>query len=195
MRIFFDTEFTGLHKNTTLISIGLVSEDERSFYAEFSDYDRSQVDSWIEENVIKNLLMDEPEDGQDEYYSTTRSQDSPVGVDLYKSYSVQLRGDSADIKRELQRWIKQFTAIEMWSDCLAYDWVLFNDIFGSAFDIPENVCYIPFDLCTLLKVKGEDPDVNREKFAGMLKGSEKHNALWDAYVIKACYDKLTINDI
>lgn len=26
MKIFFDTEFTGLHKDTTLISIGLISE-------------------------------------------------------------------------------------------------------------------------------------------------------------------------
>ena len=32
MKIFFDTEFTGLHKNTTLISIGLVSETGDEFY-------------------------------------------------------------------------------------------------------------------------------------------------------------------
>jgi DNA polymerase III epsilon subunit-like protein len=38
MKIFFDTEFTGLHKDTTLISIGLVSEDNRKFYAELIDY-------------------------------------------------------------------------------------------------------------------------------------------------------------
>lgn len=37
MIIFFDTEFTGLHKDTTLISIGLVSETGEKFYAEFDD--------------------------------------------------------------------------------------------------------------------------------------------------------------
>ena len=37
MKIFFDTEFTGLHKNTTLISIGLVAENGKKFYAEFND--------------------------------------------------------------------------------------------------------------------------------------------------------------
>jgi hypothetical protein len=52
MKIFFDTEFTGLHKNTTLISIGLVAETGESFYAEFTDYDKSQVNDWIKENVI-----------------------------------------------------------------------------------------------------------------------------------------------
>jgi hypothetical protein len=61
MKIFFDTEFTGLHKNTTLISIGLISEDGKTFYAEFTDYDKSQVDSWLQENVINNLVMQEPE--------------------------------------------------------------------------------------------------------------------------------------
>ena len=39
-KIFLDTEFTGLHKNTTLISLGLVSECGKTFYAEFTDYDQ-----------------------------------------------------------------------------------------------------------------------------------------------------------
>ena len=59
-----------------------------------------------------------------------------------------------------------------------------------AFDIPKNVYYIPFDICTLFKAKGIDPDINREKFSELVDGSQKHNALWDAKVIKACYDKL-----
>ena len=36
MKVWFDTEFTGLHKNTTLISIGLVNEYNETFYAEFT---------------------------------------------------------------------------------------------------------------------------------------------------------------
>lgn len=47
MNIYFDTEFTGLHQNTTLISIGCVSEDNKTFYAELDDYDQSQVNVWI----------------------------------------------------------------------------------------------------------------------------------------------------
>ena len=61
MKLFFDTEFTGLHKDTTLISIGIISEDERTFYAELTDYDKSQVDDWIKENVIDNLLLKDKE--------------------------------------------------------------------------------------------------------------------------------------
>jgi len=158
MRVYFDTEFTGLHKNTTLISIGMVAEDGQELYLELDDYDRSQVDEWLKENVIVHL----------------RGGDCLVGTKV--------------AARRIKEWLSQFESVEIWSDCLAYDWVLFNNLFGHAFNIPQNVYYIPFDICTLFKIKGIDPDINRELFtatAGM-----KHNALHDARVIKHCYDKL-----
>lgn len=79
--------------------------------------------------------------------------------------------------------------IEMWSDCLAYDWVLFCELFGGAMSIPPIVYYIPFDLCTLMKMKGVDPDISREEFAEV-EETIKHHACLDAQVIKACYEKL-----
>ena len=36
MNIFFDTEFTGLRKDTTLISIGMIAENGKTFYAELT---------------------------------------------------------------------------------------------------------------------------------------------------------------
>lgn len=36
MLIFFDTEFTDLHWQAKLISIGLVAEDGRTFYADLT---------------------------------------------------------------------------------------------------------------------------------------------------------------
>jgi hypothetical protein len=80
----------------------------------------------------------------------------------------------------------------MWSDCLSYDWVLFCQIWEHAFNIPKNVYYIPFDICTVFKLKAIDPDINREKFGCGEVYSEmpKYNALWDARIIKMCYEKL-----
>jgi hypothetical protein len=176
-KIFFDTEFTGLHQNTTLISLGLISECGKTFYAEFTDYDSSQVDSWLKENVIEKLMLQK--------------------FDIEKDYnpysdSVIFKSDTEHIKQALEHWLHQFGAVEMWSDCLSYDWVLFCQIWGHAFNIPENVYYIPFDICTMFKMKDIDPDVNREKFGCGEVYSEmpKHNALWDARVIKMCYEKL-----
>jgi hypothetical protein len=48
-KVFFNTEFTGLHQNTTLISIGLVSECGKTFYAELTDYDRVEFIPFIAE--------------------------------------------------------------------------------------------------------------------------------------------------
>ena len=168
-KIFFDTEFTGLHQATTLISIGLISECGKAFYAELTDYDRNQIDDWLKENVIDNLGL--PEMG--------------------KIPLVYISDTKEVVARELKTWLAQFEQVEMWSDCLAYDWVLFNQLWGHAFSIPDNVCYIPFDICTLFWQAGINPDIDREEFAGKVGDTVvKHNALWDAMVIRDCFDKL-----
>jgi hypothetical protein len=173
MKIFLDTEFTGLHQKTTLISLGLVSECGKTFYAEFTDYDKAQIDEWLRENVIDNL-------GQCPSTSDYDSKDHIVKIGVHDH-----------IRFYLGQWLSQFDQVEIWGDCLAYDWVLFNNIFGGAFDIPQNVYYIPFDICTLFKIKGIDPDISREEFINNSADGVKHNALYDARVIKACYEKLT----
>jgi hypothetical protein len=169
--LFFDQEFSGLHKNTTLISLGIVSDCGKTFYCELNDFDRSQCDDWINKNVIANLFLKE-------------------GGNNFDVNNYRILGSKEDIKEALTIWLSQFEEVEMWSDCLAYDWVLFCDIFGGAFSIPKNVYYIPFDICSFFKVKGIDPDINREEYSGLKDGAIKHNSLWDALVIQACHDKL-----
>jgi len=180
-KVFFDTEFTGLHQKTTLISIGFISECGKTFYAELTDYDENQIDEWLLKNVIGNLTLERKGLAQTEF--------SKNGDTTYC-------GDSEGLKPILEDWFSQFEKVEIWSDCLSYDWVLFNQIFGHAFNIPKNVYYIPFDICTLFKAKGIDPDISREKYGcgEVYAEMPKHNALWDARVIKMCYDKLTKND-
>lgn len=178
MKIFFDIEFTGLHQKTTLISIGMVSEDGRKFYAEFVDYDKTQIDEWLQNNVINNLLFTE-----------IAKQNGKNGC-MPEGFV----GDKNYIKDRLTSWLSQFDKVEMWSDCLAYDWVLFCQLFGHAFKIPKNVYYIPFDICTLMYVKGIDPDINREEFGlncrQVPENTMKHNSMWDAEIIKLCYERL-----
>lgn len=189
-KVFFDTEFTGLHQNTTLISIGLIAETGETFYAELTDYDETQVDNWIRENVINKLYLSEF--------------DNAAYPEKWT-----LKADKEIVRQGLTKWFEQFDKVEIWADCLSYDWVLFCQLFGHAFKIPSNVYYIPFDICTLFKAKGIDPDIAREEFckdeigADEKKtwemteeekqdyyGTQKHNALWDAKVIQWCYQKL-----
>jgi hypothetical protein len=171
-KVFFDTEFTGLHQNTTLVSIGLISDCGKTFYAEFTDYDRSQVNDWLKENVLDKRILQ-------------KGEFSP------SPFNYRIKSNTEEIKAGLNAWLTQFDEVEIWSDCLSYDWVLLCQIFGHAFSIPKNIYYIPFDICTLFKVRGIDPDINREAFADITDVSaQKHNALWDAKVIRECYFKL-----
>ena len=174
MKVFMDTEFTGLRQDTSLISIGLVSEDGKQFLAELTDYKQEQVDEWLKENVLAHL------------FEKPGKKSNPL---YWPAYYHQ--GNKAIIAHKLKTWLSQWDKVEMWSDCLAYDWVLFNDLFGGAFEIPKNVYYIPFDICTLFWVNGVDPDINREEFAGV-EGGNKHNALHDAKMIKLCFERLMV---
>jgi len=174
-KVFFDTEFTGLHQKTTLISIALIAESGESFYAEFTDYDKDQVDDWLQSNVINKL----------KYRHTM-----PKGfVGVKETKFTCGAGNKERVAEALKTWIKQFENVEMWSDCLSYDWVLFCDLFGHAFNIPKNIYYIPFDIATLFKEKGIDPDISREEFCE-IEYMDKHNSYYDAAVIKKCYYKL-----
>ena len=193
-KLFLDTEFTGLHQATTLISLGIISECGKTFYAEFTDYDRSQLNDWLEENIIPNtwVAVHEPITSMGEVVGDSRWAD------------VHVFGSSDYIKPFLEKWLSQFEKIVIWSDCLAYDWVLFNQIWGHAFSIPENIYYIAMDICTVFEMNNIDPDISREEYCEIENFTEektkvlyndfksvKHNALWDAFIIRECYKKVT----
>jgi len=183
--IYFDTEFTGLHQQTTLISIGCVTKNSNStFYAEYTDFDKSQVTDWIKENVFPGL----------KYVSMEGDVDPFMKKDVNEFQAV---GDKEFVKDAFWKWIGMlnFKNIRMYSDCLAYDWVLFNEYYADDKDGMNdlrNINYIPLDLCTDLYSAKVDPDISREEFAEFEGNEEeKHNALFDAKIIRMCHAKLT----
>ena len=190
MRLFFDMEFTGLHKNTTPISIGIVSEGGKTFYAEFTDYDESQCNDWIKENVIKNLKLA----GMGVGVSDT-DENPPLRI---------VMGDKRYIRQEANEWLRQFNKIQFVSDVCHYDFVLLIDLLtngGTALDLPKNisaVCHdLNMDIARHFCVSDREAfDMNREKIMNDLCGPEdivtgnKHNSLYDAQIIKTIYDSL-----
>lgn len=171
MKVFMDMEFTGLHRDTTIVSIGLVAEDGQTFYRETNDYNDKLVDEWINDNVMKHLNWVKDENRWDE---------------TVNHYQLTI---------ELEEWLNNVGAgdpLEFWLDTGAYDWMLFCDLWGGALKVPAVVHYIPRDLSTFLYVMGIDPDINRSQFAGMEAPPEmgQHHALWDALVMKACVEEL-----
>lgn len=184
MNLFFDTEFTGLKKNTNLISIGIVAENGKRFYAENCRIitSISHMDKWIEENVIKNTAI-----GGNKDIEKSLLYDPNTTVILY-----------SDIRTGLEKYLSQFDKVQFVSDVCHYDFVLLIDIFGDAFDLPSNVspvCYdINQDIARWYKIsQAQAFDKSREDIMVDLYGKNiikgyKHNALYDAEVIKAIYD-------
>lgn len=171
-KLFFDFEFTGLYQNCQAISLGIISDDGNAFYAEFTDFNKSECNQWVQENVLPNLHF--------------QLSNNNIVVANIPSVKMELNGDTEFIRARLKEWIDQFDIVEFYGDVLAYDWVLLCNLFGT---LPQNVKYIPFDISTIMKMKGIDSDVNREEFSGVV-SHMKHNALVDAIVTRECYCKL-----
>ena len=191
MELYFDTEFTGLQKDTTLISLGIIAANNKCFYAKFTDYNQEQVDNWIQENVLDNLELSD---------------------EITLNYDVtEVEGTKDEVREALYDWLGSFGDVnfELVSDVCHYDMVLFIDIFGNAFELPDNIspcCYdINQDIYYLYNdiTMQEAFDKNREELLMELTtnapreiekiGNEvlalgedcKHNSLYDAIVIKA----------
>ena len=120
MRYFFDTEFSetgGENKPTIdLISIGIVSEDGREYYAECSDYDENNCSDWVMENVISKLLVN-TQPGFEMKQSMT------IAAEI-----VEFVGNDSD---------KGHFLPEFWAYYADYDWVVFCWLFGTMMDLPK----------------------------------------------------------
>lgn len=182
IKVFLDTEFTALDKTASLISIGLAAETGAMFYAEITSYDPADASQWVQENVLPHLSG-----------NLRASSNAKVEESMF------VRGHLVDISRVLRNWFARFgdnNSIEIWADVLAWDWVLFCDLFGGAFAIPPQVHYIPRDLSTVMVMKGIDPDIEREQLGKVewdhpkLKLA-KHHALYDALLEKSVFDHIS----
>lgn len=189
MKIFFDAEFTGLHKDTTLISLGLVSEENDLFYAEFNDYDTNQINDWLKENIINKLIYN-----NDENFTKTSHELRPNG------YSAKVKGSSKNIKEALLEWLDQFDDIEWVADVCHYDFVLLIDLlYGDALNVPDNVCAACHDLnqdiaryykCSEKEAFDKSRDELSKDFDKKSLDMSQHNSLYDAIIARYIYNKI-----
>lgn len=181
-KLFADLEFTRLHQQTTIISLGLISEDgQQQFYAEFTDYAKDQVDEWLQENILSQLLF---QDRQNNFIQRTNGLTEAKG-DI--SYIVTTPGGLND-------WIYGLkdTAVTFSSFGLSYDLVLFRELFHIAnVPRPDKLTHFNYDISTLFQEYVGDPSAPytpyaKERFLG-LERDQKHNALFDAKVAREIY--------
>jgi hypothetical protein len=170
MKHFLDTEFIESAAGIQLVSIGIVREDGKKFYAESCTFDERLADRWVKENVIAKLkFYGQP----DEAINTCVEIDDKNGPGVI----TEVFGTEAYIKERLLDWFFGGSDPEFYAYFADYDWVLFCRIFGRMIDLPKN---FPM-FCMDLKQKMVHCGLSKEWKQKVCPDPEgEHNALVDA---------------
>lgn len=180
--LYFDSEFTGLTKDSQFMSVAFIGENNEKFYAEFNDYDPNKLNDWLFENIFKKLLFNGVE----------------TFCKLKDDGTLLIKDNSEEIRKYIIQFFNQYSnngefKIVIVSDCLSYDWVLLNDLIADYTNgypvLPDCLFYIPEDISTTMFNLGIDPDISREDFLKIDKEEQeqKHNCLYDATIIRAIH--------
>ena len=174
MKYFIDAEFSerGPKYPIELISIAIVAEDGREFYAindAWYKILRPKSSRWVKENVLSRLPHEED--------INVNSGGSPrmawewsriMSISQMRSEILQFIGDDKP---------------EFWGYYADYDWVVLCQIFGAMIDLPKGWPMFCMDLKQLCVEKGNPKLPN-------LPNSIEHHALYDARDTKHRHDWL-----
>ncbi len=180
MNIFYDTEFLENGKTIDLISIGMVADTGREYYAVNSDIDandsrlhqRISEHSWLMDNVVPYLPLtrDAPRRFEGKWlWSLDRSSI------LVKPHWV--------IANEVRNFLQSFDNVKLWADYGAYDHVVLCQLFGRMIQLPDSIPMWTHDLRMLMESKG----MTNDDIPPFLNGTE-HNALDDARELRWRHD-------
>ena len=178
MKYFLDAEFIERPGSIQLISIGIVGEDGRTFYAENTSFDEREADDWVKDNVLNKLRWWRPYD----FYGAGYSGGQKPQIMLDNSdESMEMFGTVDSIKKMLLRYFAEDPSPEFWGYCADYDWVIFCWCFGKMIDLPNRFPKYCKDLKQLLDDSGKEklPDPEGE-----------HSALSDALWNRDLYNHL-----
>ena len=128
----YDTEFLEDGRTIELISIGIVCEDGREYYAVSSDMDAERVtkDQWMLENVWRHLPLDGDHPGR---LDVTDTRVKPKSL----------------IANEVRDFLLPSVAAappELWAYFAAYDHVALAQLWGKLIDLPTGIPKYTHDL-------------------------------------------------
>jgi hypothetical protein len=164
MKYWYDTEFLEDGRSIELISIGIVAEDDRIYYAVNSSMDQQRVKShpWLKDNVWPHL--------------PTRLM---FGDDTCLNNRVPSVLPKIVIAEHLTAFFSQDDDIELWAYYGAYDHVIMSWIWGAMIE-QKGMPYYTNELMQLWTLAGK-PEKPTEP-------ENVHHALADAEWNKKLYD-------
>jgi len=149
-RYFYDCEFIEDGRIIDLVSIGVVDEYGREFYAISTEFDDRAAVPWVRRNVLDRL----PSPGHPAWRSRER-----IRNELYDFLIEPLRDRPTE-------------KIDLWAWYAAYDHVALAQLWGRMPALPREIPRFTRDLRQLWDDKGRPPLPEAE--------AERHDALVDA---------------
>ena len=149
-RYFYDCEFIEDGRTIDLVSIGVVDENGREFYAISTEFDGRAAVPWVRRNVLDRL----PSPGDPAW--CTRAH---IRADLHEFLIEPLRERSG-------------VEMELWAWYAAYDHVVLAQLWGRMPALPREIPRFTKDIRQLWDDKGRPPLPEAE--------AERHDALVDA---------------
>ena len=131
-RYFYDCEFIEDGRTVDLVSIGVVDEQGREFYAVSTEFDATRAVPWVRCNVLDKL----PSPGDPAWRSRTRIRD-----DLHEFLRAPLRADPDQ-------------QMELWAWYAAYDHVALAQLWGPMTALPRDIPRFTKDLRQLWDDRG-----------------------------------------
>ena len=162
MRYWYDTEFIEDGRTIELISIGMVAEDGREFYAQNQDCHFRRANVWVRANVLPHLAE----------FDLARYR--PI-ISLYSAPSRRHIWQRPEwIADELRRFCAPnvFGKPELWGYYSAYDHVALCQLFGTMMALPDGWPMYTRDIKQWAAALG-NPRLPEQ-------GKNEHNALADA---------------
>jgi hypothetical protein len=190
MRYFYDTEFLDDGKTIDLVSIGIVCEDGREYYAQSVEFEPKNANPWVKENVFPHLTL-HPMDKPFESHSTPYDL-LIIDWAFHETIKGQCRTGYTDplcpwrtreqIRDEIKYFFNPSDGIQLWGYYSSYDHVAFCQLFGAMADLPKGYPMLTYDLRQLL-------DTNH-LFDIRQPDDSPHNSLEDARWIAETYRSL-----
>ena len=157
MKYFFDTEFIEYPDHIHPISIALVSEDDREYYAVVKDFPIHMANDFVKAHVIPQL----PPEGE------------------WKTVEV--------IKLEIREFIGLDFKPEFWAYYSAYDWVLFCQIQGRMLDLPKSWPKFCMDIKQLCVTMGNPQLSKQPNEHDALEDARWNKRTWEFLQLSSIY--------
>jgi len=171
MKIFYDTEFLEDGQTIDLISIGMIREDGREYYAiqqrSWRSWRKLYRHDWLRDNVLPSMPRIH---GDRRLQVSTRK--NPLAIDFDSSW-IRPR---EQIRDEVQDFVLGTPDVELWAWYGAYDHVVLCQLFGRMIGLPEGFPKWTNDLRQEQRRLG-DPELPKQS-------EGQHNALADAKHLK-----------